>query len=103
MFALVHGAGKDEKIYDKTVNSPFRDTGLLEYLTGKQIKQIIVAGLQTDYCIDATVKCGFEHGFRMVVPEETNSTFDNQSMSAKKRMNIIIILCGRADMPIAFP
>ncbi len=75
---------KDEKIFDKTVNSPFRDTGLLEYLTGKQVKQIIVTGLQTDYCIDATVKCGFEHGFRMVVPEETNSTFDNQYMSAKE-------------------
>ncbi|MGO0807248.1 cysteine hydrolase, partial [Clostridioides difficile] len=22
-----------------------------------------MAGLQTDYCIDATIKCGFEHGF----------------------------------------
>lgn len=76
--------GKDEKIFDKTVNSPFRDTGLLEYLTGKQVKQIIVAGLQTDYCIDATVKCGFEHGFDVIVPEGTNSTFDNQYMSAKE-------------------
>lgn len=73
---------KDEKIFDKTVNSPFRDTGLLEYLMEKQIRQIVVVGLQTDYCIDATVKCGFEHGFDVIVPEGTNSTFDNQYMSA---------------------
>lgn len=74
----------EEKIFDKTVNSPFKDTGLLEYLIGKQIKQIIVVGLQTEYCIDATIKCGFEHGFDMIVPKETNSTVDNEYMSAKE-------------------
>lgn len=75
---------KDERIFDKTVNSPFKDTGLLEYLRGKQVKQIIVVGLQTEYCIDATVKCGFEHGFHIIIPKETNSTFDNEYMSAKE-------------------
>lgn len=74
---------KDEIIFDKTVNSPFKDTGLLEYLAGKHVKQIIVVGLQTDYCIDATVKCGFEHGFHIVVPKGTNTTFDNEYMSAQ--------------------
>lgn len=66
-----------------TVNSPFKDTGLLKYLTEKQTSQIIAVGLQTDYCMDAAVKCGFEHGFHMIVPEGTNSTFDNQCLSAE--------------------
>lgn len=79
-FAPIRG----EKIFDKTVNSPFKETGLLEYLTAKREKQLIVAGLQTDYCIDATVKCGFEHGFEMIVPEYANSTFDNVFMSAEE-------------------
>ena len=73
----------DELIFDKKVNSPFRDTGLLEYLRSKGETTLIVTGLQTDYCIDATVKCGFEHGFRMIVPEYANSTFDNKFMSAE--------------------
>ncbi len=73
-----------EKIFDKTVNSPFRDTGLLEYLRSKGETELIVAGLQTDYCIDATVKCGFEHGFRVYVPAYANSTFDNAFMTAEK-------------------
>ena len=47
-------------------------------------KEIIVVGLQTEYCIDATVKCGFEHGFRVIVPEYSNSTFDNEFMSAEQ-------------------
>ena len=73
-----------EKIFDKTVNSSFKGTGLLEYLKDKGEDTIIVVGLQTDYCMDATIKCGFEHGFNMIVPEYTNSTFDNDFMSGEK-------------------
>lgn len=73
-----------EKIFDKTVNSPFRDTGLLEYLKVKGKTELIVTGLQTDYCIDATVKCGFEHGFKVYVPAYANSTFDNSFMTAEE-------------------
>ncbi len=73
-----------ERIFDKYVNSPFRDSGLLEYLQKKGVKRLIVTGLQTDYCMDATVKCGFEHGFEMIVPEYCNSTFDNDFMTAEQ-------------------
>lgn len=72
-----------ERIFDKTVNSPFRDSGLLEYLQDKGETTLIVTGLQTDYCIDATVKCGFEHGFRIIVPAHANTTVDNPFMSAE--------------------
>lgn len=72
-----------EIIFDKTVNSPFKGTGLLEYLQERQEQTVIVVGLQTDYCIDATVKCGFEHGLHMIVTEGANSTFDNAYMSAE--------------------
>lgn len=73
-----------ERIFDKTVNSPFKETGLLEYLKEKNVQTIAVVGLQTDYCIDATIKCGFEHGFKMIVPENANSTFDNAFMSGEQ-------------------
>lgn len=74
----------NERVFDKNVNSAFRDTGLLEYLHEKGEDTIIIVGLQTDYCIDATVKCGFEHGLKMIVPANTNSTFDNAYMTAEK-------------------
>lgn len=73
-----------EKIFDKTVNSSFNGTGLLEYLKEKNVKTVAVVGLQTDYCIDATIKCGFEHGFKMIVPEGANSTFDNAFMTGEQ-------------------
>ncbi len=75
---------KGEKIFDKNVNSAFHDsTGLTKYLESKNIKVVIAVGLQTDYCVDATIKSGFEKGFKMIVPEYCNSTRDNPYMDAK--------------------
>ena len=74
----------NEIIFDKYANSSFKGTGLLEYLKEKKENTIIIVGLQTDYCIDATIKAGFEHGFKMIVPANTNSTFDNQYMTAEQ-------------------
>lgn len=75
---------ENEKIFDKKVNSAFKGTGLLEYLKNKGEKDIIVVGLQTDYCIDATIKCGFEHGFNVIVPAYANTTVDNKFMPAEQ-------------------
>lgn len=76
-----------EKIFDKKYMSAFKGTGLLEYLKEKGEDTIMLIGLMTDYCIDATVKAGFEHGFHMLVPSKANSTVDNAFMSAEKTYN----------------
>lgn len=69
---------KGERIFDKTVNSALHEsTGLATYLSEKEEKQIMVVGLQTDFCIDATIKSGFDLGYQMIVPAYANSTFDN--------------------------
>lgn len=57
---------------------------MLEYLKGKGEGEIVVIGLQTDYCMDATIKCGFEHGFKIIVPKYTNSTFDNEFLTGEQ-------------------
>ena len=56
----------------------------MEYLAEKNVHTVAVVGLQTDYCIDATIKCGFEHSFKMIVPENANSTFDNAFMTGQQ-------------------
>ena len=67
-----------EKRFEKTVNSAFHPmTGLTEYLLSKGEKDIITIGVSTDYCMDATIKSGFEKGFNIYVPSYTNSTYDN--------------------------
>ena len=53
-----------EQIFEKSVNSAFHDsTGLTSYLKAKNVTKVIIVGLQTDFCMDATIKSGFEKGF----------------------------------------
>jgi nicotinamidase-related amidase len=73
-----------EKVYDKCINSCFRDTGLLEYLRACGETELMLCGLQTDFCIDAAVKCGFEHGFRIIVPTGGNTTTDNALLTGEQ-------------------
>lgn len=62
----------------------YKGTGLLEYLREKNEKDVIVVGFQTDKCIDATVKCGFEHGLNMIVPNHANSTINNDFLNGEQ-------------------
>ncbi|MEA4815111.1 MAG: cysteine hydrolase family protein [Oscillospiraceae bacterium] len=74
----------NERIFDKHFNSAFRNTGLIDYLNEKDETQIMLVGLQTEYCIDASVKCGFEHGYQMIVPALCNTTVSNDFMTAEQ-------------------
>lgn len=72
-----------EKIFTKKVNSAFKECGLREYLQKKGIETVIIMGLQTDYCIDASIKAGFEHGFEVCVPKAGTMTTDSEELKAE--------------------
>lgn len=74
---------ENEKIISKNYNSAFKETGLKEYLNTIGIEQLVITGMQTDYCIDTTCKVAFEYGFKLIIPEKTNTTFDNGNISAE--------------------
>ena len=73
-----------ERIKPDILVEDFMMRRVLEYLRENNVRIVAVVGLQTDYCIDATIKCGFEHGFKMIVPENANSTFDNAFMTGEQ-------------------
>lgn len=72
-----------EKVIVKTRNSAFLDTPLQEYLDGKNIDTLILCGMQTEYCIDATCKSALERGYTVIVPKGCTTTFDNPLISAE--------------------
>ena len=72
-----------EKVFVKTINSCFGNQEFKAYMEQQEDKRLMVIGLQTNYCIDATVKSAFERGFEVIVPEGTNSTFDNDYMTGE--------------------
>lgn len=72
-----------EKVFVKTINSCFGNQEFKDYMYSLTDKRVMVVGLQTNWCIDATVKSAFERGFEVIIPEGTNSTFDNDYMNAE--------------------
>ncbi|MGQ7344631.1 cysteine hydrolase family protein [Streptococcus suis] len=64
----------NEKIFDKTFNSAFKETGLHAYLQEKGIEQLIIMGMATNFCIDTTVKVAFELGYTVAVIKDGTTT-----------------------------
>lgn len=72
-----------EQMFVKSYNSAFKQTKLNDYLKQQSVNDLIVCGLQTDLCIDATIKSGFEQGYNLIVAAGCNSTVDNHLISAE--------------------
>jgi len=72
-----------EKVFDKTINSCFGNKDFKAYMEQQEDRRLMIIGLQTNWCIDATVKSAFERGYEVIIPEGTNSTFDNDYMDGE--------------------
>lgn len=66
----------------KKRNSGFYETDLHEKLQAAHIDHIIVCGMQTEYCVDATVRSAFDRGYRVTVVCDAHTTFDSQLLPA---------------------
>ena len=73
---------ENEKIFNKYYNSIFKNSGLKEYLDSKSITNLTFVGMQVEFCIDTSVKVGFEYGYKITIVEDAISTFDNDHLSA---------------------
>ena len=72
-----------EKVFVKTINSCFGNKEFTAYLEAVKDETLMIVGLQTNFCIDATVKSAFERGYDVIVPEGAHSTFDNPYMTGE--------------------
>lgn len=61
-------------VLDKTRASLFDYTELEPLLRNLKVSRLIVAGLQTNVCVEATVRAALAHNFEVAVPEDAVST-----------------------------
>jgi len=54
---------ENEKLIQKHYPNSFRETELLTHLQGKGIRQLVVAGMMTHMCVDATTRTATDLGF----------------------------------------
>lgn len=58
-----------EKIIEKTYPSSFKDTDFDTYLKDKGIDNLIIVGMQVEYCVDTTIRVAFEKNYKITVPQ----------------------------------
>jgi nicotinamidase-related amidase len=65
-----------EPIVYKHYPNSFRETGLLEILQGWKIERLIITGMMTHMCVDATARAAADLGFQIIVVEDACATCD---------------------------
>ena len=66
----------------KHYNSGFYNTDLDAKLKAAGIDTLVICGMQTEYCVDATVRSAFERGYRVTVAADAHTTVDSEILPA---------------------
>ncbi|GAK57000.1 acetyltransferase, GNAT [Candidatus Vecturithrix granuli] len=71
-------------VIDKDTPDSFDRTNLQEALHAQGIKHLIVAGMQTEMCINTTCLRAKELGYEVTLVADAHSTFDMKDMTAEQ-------------------
>ncbi|MHA1993032.1 MAG: cysteine hydrolase family protein [Candidatus Hodarchaeales archaeon] len=77
----------NESIFQKTTPDSFHETGLDEFLKSVAVKNLIILGLQTEYCIDTTIRRAYGLGYNVSLVKDCHSTWDSGELSALQIIN----------------
>lgn len=67
-----------EPIVYKHYPNSFRETDLLEMLKGWGVERVVVTGMMTHMCVDATARAAADFGFQVMIAEDACATRDLQ-------------------------
>jgi nicotinamidase-related amidase len=63
-----------EKVITKKEANGFNGTDLLTYLTSLKVKRLVICGMQTHMCVEATTRAAYDLGFKCIVVEDACAT-----------------------------
>ena len=66
----------------KTACDSFHGTELQTLLQSRGVGRLVVCGLQSEYCVDSTVRGALAHGYPVTLVADAHSTCDNGVLSA---------------------
>jgi nicotinamidase-related amidase len=73
-------AGEDVVVKDRC--DAFLGTGLDARLRALGIGRLVIAGMQTEYCVDTTTRAAFAHGYKVVLASDAHTTMDSPDLKA---------------------
>ena len=72
-----------EPIIEKTASDAFFRTDLEQKLKELGISRLIITGMQSEFCVDATTRSAKTHGYETILVSDAHSTMDNNGQTSK--------------------
>ena len=72
-----------DTIFDKTRPSCFHGTGLQAWLAQAGIRELVIAGMKTQYCIDTTCRVAAEFGLQPLLVADAHTCMDTPLLTAE--------------------
>ncbi|WP_214483951.1 cysteine hydrolase family protein [Bacillus sp. SM2101] len=83
----IHSAIKPmatDEIIQKTTPDSFFHTSLAEKLAENKINHLVIAGIQSDICVDTTCRRAFSMGFDITLVSDGHSTWGSNGLTAQQ-------------------
>ena len=74
--------GENDIIVRKKHPDAFQDTNLESELESNNINHLIIAGIQTEYCVDTTCRRAYSLGYHVILVADGHSTWDTENLTA---------------------
>jgi nicotinamidase-related amidase len=74
----------EDMILEKETPDSFMGTKLYKKLELEKVKRLVVAGLQTEYCVDTTCRQAYSLGYDVILVEDAHSTWSSDLLSASQ-------------------
>ena len=75
---------KEELVIHKRHPDSFQETDLQHELETRGIRHLIVAGIQTEYCLDTTCRRAYSLGYDVTLVQDGRSTWDTEYLKASQ-------------------
>jgi nicotinamidase-related amidase len=73
-----------DPVVQKRHPDAFQKTTLQAELESRHIRRLVVAGMQTEYCVDTTCRRAYSLGYDVVLAEDAHSTWDTEHLTASQ-------------------
>jgi nicotinamidase-related amidase len=73
-----------ERVFDKQACDSFYGTGLGEHLASTGVSHLVVAGMQTELCIDTACRSALHRDFNVTLASDAHSTWNGETVTAEQ-------------------
>jgi nicotinamidase-related amidase len=74
-------------VIEKQTPDAFYKTTLQQELSARNIKRLVLAGLQSEYCVDTTCRRAFALDYDIILVQDAHSTWDSSQLTAQQIIN----------------